>query len=485
MPHDKIHGNADHSDAPAAHTHSHDTELTGVSADDHHAQSHAHSSHTGITATDHHSNANDHAASHVLATGTALGADHTISGAAVGEVLRALTATTAAFDVLAHADLGSVTADQHHAQLHATAHQPGGGDAMAVDAAAATGSLRTLGAGAAQAAAGDHTHGASGAPSDADYLVGTAHAGLSAEIVVGTSPGGELGGTWAAPTVDATHSGSTHQAATTTHEAAADPHTGYRLESADHFHSSSGLQAGQVSHFDLINIGANDHHAQSHTHASHTSIGANDHHAQSHVLADGAGLGADHTVSGAVAGEVLRARSATTAAFDSLEHNDLIFVTANQHHAQSHGNTDHTDVFVYKDVDESVANSTALQQDNELFFAFGAFAVWEFTFFIMYSSASATPDLKLTIEDQSGLGTVLWHDLLGTNNPTTAGQIRRVGGDVSVWPADASIRIGEIRGIILGSSTGSALRLKWAQNASNATATILRTGSYLVAHKIA
>jgi hypothetical protein len=57
----------------------------------------------------------------------------------------------------------------------------------------------------------------SSAPTDADYLVGTAHAGLSAEIVVGTTPGGELGGTWASPTVDATHSGSTHSAATDTH----------------------------------------------------------------------------------------------------------------------------------------------------------------------------------------------------------------------------------------------------------------------------
>jgi hypothetical protein len=48
------------------------------------------------------------------------------------------------------------------------------------------------------------------APTDADYLVGTAQGGLSAEIVVGTTPGGELGGTWAAPTVDETHSGSAH-----------------------------------------------------------------------------------------------------------------------------------------------------------------------------------------------------------------------------------------------------------------------------------
>jgi len=38
---------------------------------------------------------------------------------------------------------------------HATTHQPGGSDAMAVDAAAATGSLRTLGTGATQAAAGN------------------------------------------------------------------------------------------------------------------------------------------------------------------------------------------------------------------------------------------------------------------------------------------------------------------------------------------
>lgn len=49
------------------------------------------------------------------------------------------------------------------------------------------------------------------APTTADYLVGTATAGLSAEIVAGTSPGGELGGSWGSPTVDSTHSGSPHR----------------------------------------------------------------------------------------------------------------------------------------------------------------------------------------------------------------------------------------------------------------------------------
>jgi len=59
------------------------------------------------------------------------------------------------------------------------------------------------------------------APTTADYLVGTASGALSAEIVVGTTPGGELGGTWASPTVDATHSGSAHLALGATSSTAA------------------------------------------------------------------------------------------------------------------------------------------------------------------------------------------------------------------------------------------------------------------------
>jgi hypothetical protein len=71
------------------------------------------------------------------------------------------------------------------------------------------------------------------APTGVDYLVGTASSALSAEIVVGTTPGGELGGTWASPTVDATHSGSAHLALGTTGSTAAagnHGHAAYRGE---------------------------------------------------------------------------------------------------------------------------------------------------------------------------------------------------------------------------------------------------------------
>lgn len=60
-----------------------------------------------------------------------------------------------------------------------------------------------------------------GAPTDATYLVTTANGDLDAEVVVGATPGGELGGTWASPTVDATHSGSSHASVQAAAEATA------------------------------------------------------------------------------------------------------------------------------------------------------------------------------------------------------------------------------------------------------------------------
>lgn len=51
--------------------------------------------------------------SHVLATATALGAEHTISGASVGHVLRAFSATEARMQQLAHSDLSEIGSNSH------------------------------------------------------------------------------------------------------------------------------------------------------------------------------------------------------------------------------------------------------------------------------------------------------------------------------------------------------------------------------------
>jgi len=112
------------------------------------------------------------------------------------------------------------------------------------------------------------------APNDADYLVGTANADLSAEIVVGTTPGGELGGTWPSPTVDATHSGSAHHAAVTIgadgqHSLATQVLSGVAATAAQAGHATTA----QITKLDGIATGADvtaDNAPKAHGPSKHT-----------------------------------------------------------------------------------------------------------------------------------------------------------------------------------------------------------------------
>jgi hypothetical protein len=83
--------------------------------------------------------------------------------------------------------------------------------------------------------------GGGGAPTDATYLVGTGHIDLSAEIVVGATPGGELGGTWDSPTVDAVHSGSSHAATQAAAEATAQAALDAHLADTTDAHDASAI----------------------------------------------------------------------------------------------------------------------------------------------------------------------------------------------------------------------------------------------------
>lgn len=80
-----------------------------------------------------------------------------------------------------------------------------------------------------------------GAPDDATYLVATSDPGLSSEVVVGAAPGGELGGTWAAPTVDAVHSGSSHAAVQAAAEATAAAALTAHLNDAADAHDAAAI----------------------------------------------------------------------------------------------------------------------------------------------------------------------------------------------------------------------------------------------------
>jgi hypothetical protein len=119
------------------------------------------------------------------------------------------------------------------------------------------------------------------APNDATYLTTTANGTLTAEVVVGSAPGGELGGTWASPTVDGTHSGSAHHADAHTVASHSDTTaTGAELETLTDG-STTALHAHAV------------HHVEAHTVASHSDTTGTG--AEVETLTDGSNAESLHT----------------------------------------------------------------------------------------------------------------------------------------------------------------------------------------------
>ena len=128
------------------------------------------------------------------------------------------------------------------------------------------------------------------APIGADYLVGSANASLTGEIAVGTTPGGELGGTWASPTVDATHSGSAHVTA----------------------------------HSGLSGIGTNDHHNEAHTVASHSDTSATG--SELNTLTDGSNADSLHLHSGGM-GTLVHSSDTETGPLTSSSNADALVIS--------------------------------------------------------------------------------------------------------------------------------------------------------------
>jgi hypothetical protein len=102
-------------------------------------------------------------------------------------------------------------------------------------------------------------------------------------------------------------------------------------------HGLSSAHHNGLLNWPLINFsGSTLHDLATRLHSDLQGIGPDDHHPKQHVLATGTGIGPDHTISGAAAGQVLRALSATTAQFMKLHHTDLDTVLPDQHHPQQH-----------------------------------------------------------------------------------------------------------------------------------------------------
>jgi len=147
-----------------------------------------------------------------------------------------------------------------------------------------------------------------------------------------------------------------------------------------------------------------------------------------------------------------------------------------------------------KQIDESVTSSVTFQDDDELFLDIEPYAVYEIVLLAHFNSASSTPDIKATWTVSGDLAMLGMRTLLGQYTTTTSmvdsGHIRLTSYDniamtIPYGNDGTSSRNSPIheRFLIRAGAYGGRLQFQWAQNTSDATASIILAGSYIKATK--
>jgi hypothetical protein len=132
---------------------------------------------------------------------------------------------------------------------------------------------------------------------------------------------------------------------------------------------------------------------------------------------------------------------------------------------------------IVKTANETVASSTAFQNDDELFFPIGANENWSFRF-VLQANAPATPDIKFTITAPGGA--ICSFGVQDAEGAVTVGNLG-CGVTSGVITGNGVADVYEVLGSIRNGGTAGNVTLQWAQNTSNATASTVFAGSYVVA----
>jgi ABC-type tungstate transport system permease subunit len=132
-----------------------------------------------------------------------------------------------------------------------------------------------------------------------------------------------------------------------------------------------------------------------------------------------------------------------------------------------------------KTSDESVASSTTLQDDNDLVVALEANSYYHFEVMHVYTGHSAA-DLKVGFTGPAGS---TGHFSV---RYSAAGAGNAVGGAGALQSAvgSSTVSVSGSIGYIYTAGTAGNLQLVWAQNTSNATATVMKEGSWIRVVKI-
>jgi hypothetical protein len=145
-------------------------------------------------------------------------------------------------------------------------------------------------------------------------------------------------------------------------------------------------------------------------------------------------------------------------------------------------------LIVRKSADESIASSTALQDDDALLMNVPANEVWQFQLLVRYE-ADAAADILVSFGLPSG-GRIISQFVANTGGgslQTNDWDITTTDGtSVSAQGSGAGVgKLLNINGLWINGGTGGNYRFRWAQASSSGTATVVKANSLLYAVKLA
>jgi hypothetical protein len=138
---------------------------------------------------------------------------------------------------------------------------------------------------------------------------------------------------------------------------------------------------------------------------------------------------------------------------------------------------------VRKTADETVNNSTTLQNDDHLLLAIAANEVWLVEAILYYISAGATPDLKVAWALPTGATGFYLGWGLGYNDAVYI--VSQSSTYSLIFGTEWTARIAIVKLLVINGATAGNIQLQWAQNTATAENTKMLTNSCLIAHKLA
>ena len=145
--------------------------------------------------------------------------------------------------------------------------------------------------------------------------------------------------------------------------------------------------------------------------------------------------------------------------------------------------------FVYKSADETVNNSTTLQDDDDLKFTVGTNELWIFQFMLNMTDASdGTADTRIAFTGPASAGAA-WaiHPSESITSVFESSLARGFAPDVDIQSgANAANggRLHNVSGRIDTAGTAGTLQLQWSQATANASDLKMLAGSWLTAREV-